>query len=164
MAGMLVRASRVSDAPRIASLTNYYIRETSIHFGTQEVEPGYFADQIDRDADRYPWLTAEIDGDFAGFAKSGLWRERAAYARTVETAVYVERAHQSRGVGRALYEQLFRELVALGYHMAVAGVTLPNDASVRLHEGVGFAFVGRFSEVGRKFEQWHDVGWWQRML
>lgn len=164
MAGIVVRASEAADAGAMAELTNYFIRETAIHFGTEELPASYFAEAIARDRGRYPWLTAEVDGRFAGYAKAGLWRERAAYARTVETGIYIASEFRGRGVGRALYARMFEELKTAGYHAVVAGATMPNDASVRLHESVGFEFVGRFREVGRKFDQWHDVGWWQRML
>lgn len=162
--GVTIRASEPRDAAAIAALTNYYIRQTPVHFGTEEVAPAYFADMMARDQGRYPWFTAEAEGRFAGFAKAGLWRERAAYASTVESAIYIERGMEGRGIGRALYGALIAELKRRGFRTVVAGATLPNDASVRLHERVGFEFVGRFREVGRKFDQWHDVGWWQLML
>lgn len=164
MTGTIVRSSTASDAPRIAALTNYYIRETAVHFGLRELDAGYFAELITREGARFPWVTAEVGGVFAGFAKAGLWREREAYANTVESAVYVERGMEGRGVGRALYERLIEELRGRGVHTVVAGATMPNEGSVRLHESVGFEFVGRFREVGRKFGEWHDVGWWQKML
>ncbi|MCA9305767.1 MAG: N-acetyltransferase [Phycisphaerales bacterium] len=164
MAGLIVRASRVDDAGAIAALSNYYIRETAVHFGMREQEPSYFAQIIEHDSVMYPWVTAEAGGRFAGFAKAGLWREREAYAKTVESAVYVERGMEGRGVGRALYGVLLDELRKRGFHTVVAGATMPNEGSVRLHESVGFEFVGRFREVGRKMGAWHDVGWWQLML
>lgn len=164
MSGVEIRAARAADSSAIAALTNQFIRQTAIHFGTEEVAPSYFIGLLAGDTGKHPWLVAEVAGVFAGYAKAGVWRERDAYSRTVETAVYVEPAFHKRGVGAALYRRLFEELRGAGYHAAVAGITLPNDASVRLHESVGFVFVGRFAEVGRKFDQWHDVGFWQRPI
>lgn len=164
MSGVEIRAALPGDAGAIAALTNRFIRQTAIHFGTEVVAPSCFIDMLARDAGKYPWVVAEVAGAFAGYAKAGIWRERAAYSRTVETAVYVEPSVHKKGVGAALYRRLFEELRGAGFHTAVAGITLPNDASVRLHESVGFVFVGRFAEVGRKFDAWHDVGFWQRPI
>ncbi len=113
---------------------------------------------------RFPWLAAEQGGDFAGYAKSGTWRARDAYARTAEVTVYVEPACHRMGVGRALYTALLALLKARGFHTAIGGITLPNPGSVGLHEAMGFRHVGTFREVGRKFAAWHDVGFWQLML
>jgi phosphinothricin acetyltransferase len=93
-----------------------------------------------------------------------VWREREAYAGTVETGVYVDPSFHRRGVGRALYAELFTRLRAAGFHTVIAGIALPNDASVRMHEASGFAHVGTCREVGRKFGQWWDVGFWQAPL
>ena len=114
--------------------------------------------------EKHPWLAAELDGEFAGYAKAGVWRARDAYAKTAEVTVYVDERFHRRGVGRSLYAELFARLESLGFHTAVAGITLPNEGSVRLHEAMGFAYVGTFREVGRKFDAWHDTGWWQLML
>lgn len=112
----------------------------------------------------HPWVSAEVDDVLVGFAKASTWRSRAAYAQTAEVAVYVEDGARGRGVGRALYVALLDELARLGYHLAVGGITLPNEASVRLHEAVGFEHVGTFRECGRKFDAWHDVGFWAKRI
>ena len=160
----VVREFAEADVAPANALTNHFIRETPIHFGTLPATDEDFAAVWAKGRARYPWLAAERGGRFAGYCKAGLWRERDAYARTVETGIYVTRDAQGRGVGRALYEALFARLRDAGFHAAVAGITLPNDPSVRLHESVGFTPVGVFREVGRKFDAWHDVGFWQAML
>jgi phosphinothricin acetyltransferase len=159
-----VRDFSAADVPAANTLTNHFIAHTAIHFGAAPASDAEFAAVWEEGRARFPWLVAEYDGRFAGYCKAGVWRARDAYARTVETGIYVGLDQQRRGVGRALYESLFDRLRAMGVHTVVAGIALPNEASVRLHEAVGFRAVGVFSEVGRKFDRWHDVGFWQRPL
>jgi L-amino acid N-acyltransferase YncA len=111
----------------------------------------------------HAWLVAELDGSVAGYAYGSPHRARAAYASSCDVAVYVDPARSRQGIGRALYAEL---LVELGekYHAAFAGIALPNDASVGLHEAMGFTPVGIYREVGWKMGGWRDVGWWQRLL
>jgi phosphinothricin acetyltransferase len=160
----LVRAFSEADVAPANVLTNHYIVHTPIHFGLEPSTDEAFRALWEKGRARFPWLAAEVRGAFAGYCKAGSWRERAAYERTVETGIYVAEAHRGRGVGLALYDALFEALRAGGVHAVVAGITLPNEASVRLHERVGFTLVGVFREVGRKFDRWHDVGFWQRGL
>jgi L-amino acid N-acyltransferase YncA len=111
------------------------------------------------------WLVADLgEGMIAGYAYGSPHRDRAAYSSSCDVAVYVDPAHARRGVGRALYAQLLPLLAAKGYHAAFAGIAVPNDASVGLHEAMGFAPVGIYREVGWKMGGWRDVGWWQRLL
>ncbi len=112
----------------------------------------------------FPWLVTEVDGAIVAYAYAGTHRARAAYRWTVETSIYSGPAHVRRGMGRALYAALFAELVGLGYREAVAGITLPNEASVRFHEALGFGPIGVFPRVGYKLGAWFDVGFWQRSL
>ena len=113
---------------------------------------------------QYPWLVCEEGGDVVGYAYATQHRERAAYRWSVDTSVYARRGRQRRGVGRALYTSLLAVLPLQGYVNAYAGVTLPNPASVGLHEAMGFRPVGVYHEVGFKCGAWHDVGWYQRPL
>ncbi len=155
------------------ALTNHYIRGTHVHFADreasgEEVRALWRAGVEARPT--YPWLAARDEhaqpdaNAFLGYAKAGEFRSRAAYRKSVECAIYVMEHARGRRVGVALYTELFARLRTLGYHTAVAGIALPNEASVRLHERVGFAYVGTFREVGRKMDAWHDVGFWQIML
>ena len=112
----------------------------------------------------FPYLVAEDDEGVAGYAYAGKFRERAAYASSVDVTAYVAARSRGQGVGRALYGDLLAGLAAAGVHTANAGITLPNAASVGLHEAMGFQKVGVFREVGRKFGAYHDVGWWQRVF
>jgi L-amino acid N-acyltransferase YncA len=111
----------------------------------------------------HAWLVAEADGELAGYAYGSPHRTRAAYSSSCDVAVYVDPAHSRQGVGRALYAELIERLGET-YHAAFAGIALPNDASVGLHEAMGFTPVGIYHEVGWKMGAWRDVGWWQRLL
>jgi L-amino acid N-acyltransferase YncA len=114
--------------------------------------------------ERHPWLVAEADGSIAGYAYASAHQQRAAYAWSVDTSVYIGEAWRGRGIGRALYDELLKRLTDEGYVNAYAGIALPNEASVGLHEACGFQYVGVFPRVGFKFGKWHDVGWWHRRL
>lgn len=111
-----------------------------------------------------PWCVADLDGEIVGFARGSQFRGRAGYSFTTEVGVYVAPVAQGKGVGRAIYDELLPALRAAEYHTAIACIALPNDASVALHEACGFSYVGTFREVGRKFDQWWDVGFWERRL
>jgi phosphinothricin acetyltransferase len=113
---------------------------------------------------QFPWLLYEEGGDVVGYAYAAPHRERAAYRWSVDTSVYVQQGRQRRGVGRALYASLLALLPLQGYVNAYAGVTLPNPASVGLHEAMGFRPVGVYERVGFKCGAWHDVAWFQRPL
>ena len=152
------------DFQAIATLTNLYIRETAIHFGLEELDAASYQRSYEQDRVRFPWLVARWGGDFAGYAKSRSWRDRGAYNKTIETAVYVDERFHRKGIARALYTALLGDLRSRGFHCAVAGITLPNDASVRFHEALGFVHVGTFCQVGRKFDKWHDVAFFKLML
>jgi len=161
---MVIRDFEDGDVAPACTLTNHYIEHTPVHFGLHPYTAEEFREMWHAGREKYPWLAAAIDGRFAGYAKAGRWREREAYQFTAEAGLYVESAFHGRGVGKALYAELFKRLAKAGFHTAVAGITLPNEASVRLHEAMGFTKVGVFREVGRKMDAWHDTGWWQRML
>ncbi|MCK6456499.1 MAG: N-acetyltransferase family protein [Phycisphaerae bacterium] len=158
---MVVRDFAESDVAPANALTNHYIRHTAIHFAFAPATDAQFAEVWRAGRRCFPWLAAEIDGRFAGYCKAATWRDRDAYARTVESGIYVVPELQRRGVARRLYEALFERLRAARFRTVIAGVTLPNEASVRLHEAVGFQYVGVYRAVGCKFGAWHDVGFWQ---
>ena len=100
----------------------------------------------------------------SGYAYGSSHGTRAAYSSSCDVAVYVDPAHSRQGIGRALYGELLPLLATKGYHAAFAGIALPNDASIGLHEAMGFTPVGIYREVGWKLGGWRDVGWWQRLL
>jgi phosphinothricin acetyltransferase len=112
----------------------------------------------------YPWLVADDDGELAGYAYGSQHRTRAAYRWAADVTAYVAPSHQRRGVGRALYGALLALLRDQGVQVACAGITLPNDASVGLHEACGFERVGIYPRIGFKQDAWWDVGWWELEL
>lgn len=111
-----------------------------------------------------PWIVLEHGGDVVGYAYASKHHERAAYQWSVDVTVYIRASHHRRGVGRALYTSLLELLRRQGFYTACAGISLPNPASVGLHESFGFRPVGVYRAVGHKFDAWHDVGWWQLAL
>lgn len=161
----LVRpADPVRDAAACAALYAPFVAESWVSF---EFEPPSADEMARRMADygaSHAWLVAEIDGALAGFAYGSPHRARAAYASSCDVAVYVDPAHARRGIGRALYAALIPMLADKRFHAAFAGIALPNEASIDLHEAMGFTPVGIYREVGWKLGQWRDVGWWQRLL
>lgn len=161
----VIRDACKADFVRVSAITNHYIETSSIHFGYEPVSADQLADQWERGRDRYPWVVAEQDdGRVVGYAKSGSWRERAAYQWTTEIGLYVEHGHHRRGVGKALYTALLERLVVRGFRSAIAGITLPNDPSRALHLAFGFVSVGTVREAGYKLGGWHDVEFFQLRL
>jgi L-amino acid N-acyltransferase YncA len=160
-----IRDARVDDAEAIASIYNHYVLTTSISFEETEVAAIDMAGRVaDVQAGGLPWLVAEIDGVIAGYAYASKWRVRHAYRFSAETSVYLAHEAAGKGIGGALYRVLLERLRAGGYHLAIGGIALPNAASVALHEKMGFEKVAHFGEVGFKFGQWTDVGYWQLKL
>lgn len=161
---MVIRPTTESDFPAIAALTNRFIRFTAVHFAYDPVTPEELAATWRDSVVTYPWLTAEFEGRFAGYAKAGPWRTRAAYQWTAEAGLYIEDTCRGRGIGTRLYSALMDALRDRGFHSVIGGITLPNDGSVRLHERLGFQHVGTVRHAGHKLGAWHDVGFWQLML
>jgi L-amino acid N-acyltransferase YncA len=161
---MLVREATVGDAAAVHEIYAPVVRETTISF---EIEPPSVEEMGTRIAAAltdWTWLVAEERGEVLGYAYSSKHRDRAAYSTSVDLAVYVAPSAQRRGVARTLYGELFPRLAAQGRHMAFAGIALPNDPSVKLHQSLGFTHVGIYREVGFKFGAFHDTSWWQRRL
>jgi phosphinothricin acetyltransferase len=156
-----IRFARPSDAAGILAIYAPYCETSPISFEILAPTAEQMAERIRAILAQYPWLVCEIDGAIAGYVYATKIRERAAYRWAVEVAVYIATRHQRRGVAQALYTALFSILREQNYYKAYAGITLPNTASVRLHEAVGFRPVGAFLGIGYKLGKWLDVGWWQ---
>lgn len=162
---MKIRDASVEDAESIASIYNHFVLTTSISFEEAEVPVIEMAARIaDLQASGLPWIVAQQDGVVAGYAYATKWRVRHAYRFSVETSVYLAPDQAGKGIGTALYQALLKRLRDGGYHLAIGGIALPNAASVALHEKLGFEKVAQFREVGFKFDQWTDVGYWQLIL
>ncbi len=159
-----IRQALPDDADQIAAIYAPFCTDTIISFEYDAPTPAEMARRINKITAQFPWLVMETDGIIAGYAYAGAHRERTAYRWSADATVYVGAGRRRSGVGRALYTALFRILVLQGYFKAFAGITLPNAASVGLHEALGFTPVGVYRGVGYKFGAWHDVGWYQRAL
>ena len=160
----MIRLATPSDAPPVAAIYAPAVTDHATSFELEPPDAAEMARRIEKTLARTPWLVCEHDGRVLGYAYAGPHRERAAYRWSVEVSAYVHPDAWRRGVGRALYASLFAVLERQGFRNAVAGATLPNDASVGLHRAVGFTPVGVFRAVGFKFGAWHDVGWFERPL
>jgi phosphinothricin acetyltransferase len=162
--GREIRVARSADADALAGIYAPYVAGTAISF---EVEPPSAEEMGARLAaclTRTPWLLLCDGGEALGFAYAARHRERAAYRWSVDATVYVREDARRRGIGRSLYKSLFALLRLQGFFVAHAGITLPNAASVRLHESLGFEPVGVYAAVGYKNGRWHDVAWWRLPL
>jgi L-amino acid N-acyltransferase YncA len=159
-----VRLARADDAARVQAIYAPIVRDTPISF---EVDPPGVPEMRRRIIDTLatlPWLVCERDSETLGFAYAAAHRTRPAYRWSVDVSVYVAGHARRAGVGRGLYVPLLALLAAQGFTSAHAGITLPNPASVGLHQALGFTLVGVYRAVGFKLGSWHDVGWWQRRL
>lgn len=155
-----IRVANLTDAGAIADIYAPYVRDTVISFETVPPDEAQMAERIAKVLPRLPWLVHEADGRVTGYAYASPHRERAAYRWSVDAGIYLDGQAHRRGIGRALYTVLIEALGLQGYHRAYGAITLPNAASVGLHEACGFRHIGTYRQVGFKFGAWHDVGWW----
>lgn len=160
----MIRKVKPSDIPQILEIYNYYIENSTVTFEEELLDLETFSQRISEITQKYPYLVYEEKGQILGYAYAGIFRTRIAYRFSVETSVYVHKDHYKKGIARNLYADLLEALKSSDIKSAIGGITLPNEASVRLHESMGFEKVGHFKQVGYKFDQWLDVGFWQKML
>jgi len=159
-----IRVAQPSDGEAIAAIYAPIVRDTAISFEVDPPTPQEMAQRIAATLATHPWLVAEQDGQVIGYAYAAKHRDRAAYRWSVDVTVYIGAQARRGGVGRALYQKLIAVLRRQGFHAAFAGIALPNDASVGLHEAVGFTPIGTYKHVGFKLGQWRDTGWWRLSL
>lgn len=162
---MQVRPAKDDDAIDIAYIYNFYIATSHATF---EIEPVDEAEMIRRIEDAwvsgYPFLVCEDKEEIVGYAYGRRFRPRQAYMHSVEVSAYVRPGNTEASIGTTLYTSLLEEIKKGEFHAVIAGISVPNDASVRLHEKFGFEKVAHFREVGRKFDRWVDVGYWELVL
>lgn len=167
MAEYEIRAATPEDLPALTAIYNHYIVHTPITFDLQPFAPAdrraWFDDHASSGRHRL-LVAADRRGTWLGYASSSRWRPKPAYDTTVEVSVYCHPDATGRGCGTALYDALFAALAHEDVHTAVAGVSLPNTASLSLHRKFGFRSVGIFHAVGRKFDRFWDVEWFERPL
>jgi len=165
MKSVVIRAALAADAAVVASIYNYYVRNTVITFEEEPVsESDMAARMTEVQGMSLPWLVAEIEGAVVGYAYANRWKGRSAYRYSVETTIYLEVGCEGRGIGAILYGALLPILRSHGIHVAIGGAALPNEASAALHEKLGFEHVATFRQVGFKHDRWVDVAYWQLLL
>ena len=152
----LIRPAADNDVATIRDIYAPYVTDSVVSFEEDVPSIREMADRIDRS---HLWLVEESAGSVLGYAYGSMHRSRAAYRFTVEVSAYVHTDHHGRGIGRRLYAPLLTTLSGMGFHTAVAGITVPNEQSVGFHRSLGFSDIGTFPEVGFKFGRWHDTFW-----
>jgi L-amino acid N-acyltransferase YncA len=160
----MIRLATSADAPAIAAIYAPIVRDTAISFEVDPPSEHEMAGRIASVLPLAPWLVCVDPDGVIGYAYASKHRERAAYRWCVDASVYVHERARRRGVARGLYTSLFALLRRQGFYAAHAGITLPNAASVGVHEAMGFRAIGVYPAVGFKSGAWHDVGWWQLVL
>lgn len=162
---MKVRQAERGDAIQIAFIFNHFIATSHATFELDPVDDTEIAKRMNESRIAgYPFLVCSDDMGILGFAYGKRFRPRPAYVHSIETSVYVKPGNDLRGVGTALYTELIRLIGESDFHAVIGGISLPNNASIRLHEKFGFQKVAHFREVGRKFDRWIDVGYWELVL
>jgi L-amino acid N-acyltransferase YncA len=159
-----LRLASSADAPDLCEIYRPYVEETPISFEAIAPSREEMASRVDSVLPRFPWLVAQVGERIVGYAYAHEFAARAAYRWSIESSIYIRDDFQRRGIGTALYSALLGIAAAQGYQECFAGIALPNDSSIRMHEAIGFSRVATFQRVGWKRNSWHDVGWWQRSL
>jgi phosphinothricin acetyltransferase len=159
-----VRTATEQDGPAIAAIYAPYVRETAISFEEMPPTPAEMSERVRATLPTHPFLVFQEAYAVIAYAYASRHRDRAAYRWSVDVAIYVVPGVHRRGIGRALYTRLLGILERQGFHSAYAGITLPNEKSVGLHEAMGFQSVGTYEEVGFKLGRWWNVGWWRLPL
>ena len=160
---MKIRTANLEDAAAIAAIYNFYVENSHSTFETETVNESEMRRRVSEILKNYPFLVGEENGEIIGYAYAARYKSRAGYKYSVEISVYVKNGINGKGFGTILYENLFAELNAKPVHAIIAGISLPNDASIRLHEKFGFEKVAHFREVGFKHGRWIDVGYWEKI-
>ncbi|RED48334.1 GNAT family N-acetyltransferase [Seonamhaeicola aphaedonensis] len=160
----MIRDFQISDTQQLLDIYNYYVLNTVITFDDVELSLETFTEKVNAINSEYPFIVFEENNELLGYAYGSQFRSKPAYKYSVEVTIYVKNKAQGKQIGTRLYVKLLTELKNLGYHVALGGITLPNEASVSLHEKFGFSKVAHFKHVGKKFGTWLDVGFWQLIL
>lgn len=161
----MIRSAISEDAPKLADIYNHYIENTVITFEESCIDSDEMIKRIEAVTEQnLPWLIIEENNLILGYAYASPWKARSAYRFSVEATVYLSPNEHNKGLGTQLYQALFEELKRKPIHTIIGGITLPNPASIALHEKLGMHQVAHFKQVGKKFDQWLDTGYWQLTL
>ena len=159
-----IRFATPKDAGQVLEIYAPFCVATPVSFETEPPSLAAMRQRINKTLKSHPWLVCERQGQILGYAYASRHRERAGYRWSVDVSVYVREGHRGKGLGRALYSSLLAILRLQGFSNVLAGISLPNPASVSLHESMGLRLVGVYQGLGFKCGEWHDVGWWQLAL
>ena len=166
----MIRPASPADGAALCAIYNYYIENTIVTCEETPINAAEMDDRIRKISAKYPYLVWEEKasgtgaGEINGYAYVNTWKERSAYRYAAELSIYVRNGLHDRGIGRALMERLLEEVRKTDIHALVAGIALPNDRSVMLHEKYGFKKIAQFLETGYKFGKWLDIGYWELIL
>ena len=155
-----IRLVKEVDATSVLQIYAPYVLSSAATFETEVPSIELFKDRIKTYSASSPWLVAEVEGNVVGYAYASAHRGRSAYQWTQETTVYLNPAYQQRGIAKLLYEKLIELMTFMGFTKAIGVITLPNNASIGLHQSLGFKHIGKFKDIGFKFNQWHTTSWW----
>ena len=160
----MLREVLPADLGDICEIYNHYVENTCVTFEEDAVPRERMQTRVEQITADYPWVVYEDAGRVLGYAYAAKWKPRAAFRYTVEVSVYLHVDAIGRGLGMRLYQALLDRLRAQGIHLVIAGISLPNDASIRLHQKLGFQEAGRWIQAGYKFDRWVDLSYWQLVL
>ena len=158
---MIIRTVESGDAAQIAEIYNFYILNTHHSFEIEPVGLEEMKRRIAETSENYPYFVAKENEEVLAYAYASCYKPRSAYKNSVEVSVYVKNNLKQKGIGSKLYEKLFEELSRMDVHAIIAGISLPNEASIKLHERFGMEKVAHSREVGFKLNRWIDVGYWE---
>jgi L-amino acid N-acyltransferase YncA len=161
---MKIRTFQRGDEVNIARLYNTFIENSITTFETKSISDEEMLGRIENISNTYPYLVAEVENKFAGYAYATQWKPREAYFATVESTIYMHPDFIGKGRGFALYTELLNQLKESGIHAVIGGIALPNVASIDLHLKCGFEYLGTFKEVGYKLNKWVDVSYFQKLF
>ncbi|MTI31481.1 arsinothricin resistance N-acetyltransferase ArsN1 family B [Xanthovirga aplysinae] len=160
----MIRSVRIEDATEICEIYNHYVLQSIITFEEDPVSKDKMSIRISSTLNDLPWIVYTENKKILGFAYASKWKSRCAYKNSVESTVYVKNDYHGKKIGSQLYQELMNQISKTDIHAVIGGIALPNDHSIALHERFGFEKVAHFKEVGFKFNQWIDVGYWQKLL
>ncbi|MGL4818570.1 MAG: GNAT family N-acetyltransferase [Bacilli bacterium] len=164
MGEVFVREATIEDLVRIREIYNFAVTETAYTFDIYEKSEQAMLEWFQRYGGRYPLIVATIDDDVCGYACLSPFRPRDGYYYTAETSVYVDPTYHSRGIASTLVDGLLKRSKEIGFHTIIACITEGNDISVKLHQKFGFDYVGCFRHLGRKFDQWQNAHFYQKII
>lgn len=160
----MIRPFKLEDTAQLLEIYNYYVLNSTATFDLEALTFDAFFDKVNRINTDFPFLVFEEDNTILGYAYGSKFRPKPAYNGTVESTVYVKHNAHGKQIGTLLYKALLEQLKVKKFHTVLGVLTIPNDASIKLHEKFGFKQVAELKEVGFKFGSWQNVGFWQLKL